>query len=259
MLADVEADQVVGEQSFEDLGAPRQDPKHLGIRPRDVPEHEHLEIRTPFLDRGGGERQMIVLDEHESRLVADLLERGLGESPVHLPVSLPVFESEARPHVGDVAQRPQRRVGEAGIVARVVLTRQPYPPQRVPRALRRAGHAPMGVRRGPVPAAVAVRHPDAAERLGHRVEGHGDAAGVAHPAQLLPLADVRVGLPIRHHHHRAVGKVGADPIDQLGTGSPRRTGAALLAANRGTTKCRSDSILKLHHVLPGTVGSAVRA
>jgi hypothetical protein len=113
MASNVEADEVVREHALEHLAAPRQHAERLGVRPRDVPEQRHAQIGTPLLDEARREREVIVLDEHERRLVADFLHDGVGEALVDLAVALPVRQAEPRPHVGDVAQRPERAVREA--------------------------------------------------------------------------------------------------------------------------------------------------
>ena len=50
----------------------------------------------------------------------------LGELGVHLFVGPPVAGAKCRPHIGQVAQRPQSFVGESIVIALLLLRRQPH-------------------------------------------------------------------------------------------------------------------------------------
>ena len=50
VIADVEADQVVGQHAVEQLLLPREDPEHFLVGPRDVPEERGLEIGAALLE-----------------------------------------------------------------------------------------------------------------------------------------------------------------------------------------------------------------
>ena len=75
---------------------------------------------------------------------------------------------ELRARVGDVAERPQRVVGEPVVVALLFFGREPDPPQRVGRVVGRHLHAPLRVRtsRSPLPLPCAIHVPPHARITG---------------------------------------------------------------------------------------------
>ena len=99
---------------------------------------------------------------------------------------------EDRPGVGDVAERPQRAVGEAVVVASLLFLGQPDAAQRVGRLVRRHGEAAVIVGRLVVAAAAAVRDPDAAGRAHDRIERRDEAAGRTNPRDSPPTRPTRL-------------------------------------------------------------------
>ncbi len=67
------------------------------------------------------ERQVVVVEEHRTRPSGASTAADLGEPAVHGLVGIPVLGAEDGPHVRLVAQRPERVVGEAGVVPLVLL------------------------------------------------------------------------------------------------------------------------------------------
>ena len=172
----------------------------LGVRPRDVPEQRDAQVGTRLAQVPGHEREVIVLEHDERGLIAHLLEDRLGEAAVHIAIALPLLATEARPHVGDVAQRPEPAVCEAGIVEFVVFRGEPNAPQVVARRVGRTANAVVGIDDAGVGRAAAMSHPGATQGLHHGVERHGQSAGVARPAEFAVALVVRIGLSIGGDH-----------------------------------------------------------
>ena len=118
----VKAQQVAAEKPVEDLFLPGADAERLAMRPRNVPEVADDGIGTPPLDESRKQRKVIVLHEHDRRRAFDLVEHGLGELRVDARVVLPVGRVENGPRIGDMAERPERAVGEAVVVALFLFT-----------------------------------------------------------------------------------------------------------------------------------------
>ena len=190
VVAQVEADQVVAEQAVEQLLLPGEGAERLRVGPGDVPELGHGQGRVPPLEHPRQEPEMVVLDEDEGRPVAGLLEDRLGEQLVHLAVGPPVAGVEDRPREDDVAEGPQAAVGQAVIIALLLLLGQPDPAQGVPGVLGRDPDPVVGVNRQAIGVPRAVRHPGAAAGEHHRVERRGHPAGGPHA--LDDVADVAV-------------------------------------------------------------------
>jgi len=91
---------------------------------------------------------VVVLHEDDGALVADLVDDGVGEAPVDLDVLPPVVFVEDRPRVGDVAERPERAVGQAVVVALFLAVGQPDATQRVRRLIGGDRRAAGRLRRG---------------------------------------------------------------------------------------------------------------
>jgi hypothetical protein len=237
VAGNVEADQVVGQHALEDLALPRQDTEHFRVGPRDVPEQGDVQIGPALLEELGGHRQVVVLNEHQRRTVADLVEHRFGEAAIDLAIALEVAEPEARPHVDDVTQRPQRSVGEARVVELLVRRREPDALERITRAIGRTRHAIMGVHGLAVGAAAAVRHPQPAERLRDRIERDRETAGVAHGDDARGSFLVRIRLAVGDDDQLAVAEVSACPVDQLLPRRARWAVVALAGALRRACQC----------------------
>jgi hypothetical protein len=160
----VEAQDACAEQAFEQLLAVRADPEQLAVGPGDVPERDHGRARQRAPDQRRRERIVVVLHEDDRVVGIDLLEHRAHEPLVDGAVVQPVLVAEDRARVRDVAQRPQALVGEAVVVAALLLDREPHAPQLVRALARRhaqAPAAPVAVGRLAVARAAAVRDPGA--------------------------------------------------------------------------------------------------
>src|SRR5436309_15388169 len=138
--------------------------------------------------------EVVVLHEYEQRLYSrHLLEQRLRDALVQRAIVPPVGGAEARALVDDVAERPQALVGEAVVVAGLLLVAQPHAPQRVRRIRRGQAHAPADLAVG---VAAAVGDPPAAAGLPDGLE-RGDE-----PARRLLLAH---DAAVAHVAHRLAG------------------------------------------------------
>ena len=128
----VEAHQVGAQQAEEDLLLPGADAEGLEVRPRNVPEEGDARVRARLLDELGQQREMVVLHQDDRPLgLLHLLDDRGGEMRVHRAVLLPVVGTELRALVHDVTERPQPLVGEAVVVAGLLLLGEPHAAQRV--------------------------------------------------------------------------------------------------------------------------------
>src|SRR5216117_1229832 len=84
---------------------------------------------------------MIVLHEDDGRSAFYFFENGLGKLPVYRTILRPVVGIKSRSRIRDVAERPERLVREAVVVALFFLLGQPHVPQGVRRLVRRNRHA----------------------------------------------------------------------------------------------------------------------
>ena len=141
----VEAEDRAAEQPVDDLLAPRADAEGLGVRPGDVPEGDDGGLRQPLADHARQQREVIVLHEHDRRIGRGFRDDGVGEALVDRDVMRPVAFAKCRPDEGDVAERPEPFVGEAVIVAVLLLVGEPDAPQRIGRARRRHAQAVVAV------------------------------------------------------------------------------------------------------------------
>jgi hypothetical protein len=158
----------------------------------------------------GDKGEVIVLDEDRRRRIRELGGDRLREARIHVLVFIPVAGSKDRPDVGDVTHRPQPFVGEAAVVAFLLLGRQPDALERVRRRIRR-NHDPIPVvddQAIGVPGA--VRDPGAAALAHQRIESNRHASSRRGRRDgTIRLSGVHVRLAIGHHEQR--GTVGASP------------------------------------------------
>ena len=192
----VKAQDVAAEQPVQQLDAPRADRERLGIGPRDVPERDDRRLRQPVADHPRQQREMVVLDQHDRVLALRFRDDGIGELRVDGPILIPVGGAERRPHVGDVAQRPQPFVGEAVVVALRCSARQPQAADPVRRIVGRHGDAVVAIDDLAIGAAAAVRDPRAGAGAHHRLERGDEAAGRLLHVNPLRRLDVDVRLAI---------------------------------------------------------------
>ena len=177
----VKAEQVAAEHAVQDLFLPRADAERFAVRPRNVPEMADDGIGAPPLDHSRQQRKVIVLHEDDGRRALDLFEHGLGELRVDARILLPVRGVEDGPGVGDMAERPQRAVREAVVVALLFFSSQPDAAQCVRRLVRRNGETSALVGGLAIAAAAAVRNPHAAGCAHDRIERGDEAARRTNP------------------------------------------------------------------------------
>ena len=139
---------------------------------------------------------MIVLDEDERRLVACFLQDGFGEELIHFAVRLPVARLEDGAREGNMAQGPDAPIGQAVVVALLLLRSEPDTAQRVPRVGRRNLDAIVRIGDLAVGVAAAVGHPDTAASLHDGIERGSHTAGGPDALDFPVRAPVYVGLAI---------------------------------------------------------------
>jgi hypothetical protein len=127
VVLNVERQQIVPEQAVQDRVGPWADAEGLGIGPRNMPELTNDDVRTGVFDEAREQREMVILDEHDRRSAADLLEHGFSETPIDAAVRFPIALVELWTRVRDVAERPDRTVCSAVVVAVFLLFGQPHP------------------------------------------------------------------------------------------------------------------------------------
>ena len=179
----------------------------LEVRPRDVPEDRGARVRALALDEPGQEREVVVLDQDHRRLGArDLLQHRGRELLVDRPVVRPVLRAELGPVVHDVAERPQPLVGEAVVVPRLLLRREPDALEREARVVGGHAEAAPRVRGLAVRVAAGLRDPDAAAGAHHRIHRGDEAAGRRDHLDAAVLPDVADGLAVGDHHQRPLAE-----------------------------------------------------
>ena len=202
MEAGVEAQDRRAEQPVDDLLAPGADRERLRVRPGNVPEGDDRGARQPLADHARRHREVIVLHQHDRVLALRLLHHGVGEAAVDRDVMVEIALAEDRPHEGDMAQRPQPLVGEAVVIAVLLLLAEPDAAQRIGGIVGRHRDAVVAVDALAVGRARAMRDPDAAAGAHHRLQRRDEAAGRGLQHDLAVLAAVvDVGLAVGDHHH----------------------------------------------------------
>ncbi len=143
-----------------------------------------------------------------------LLEDRLGEQLVDLAIGLPVAGVEDRPREDDVAERPEPAVGQAVVIALLLLLGQPDPAQGVAGVLGRDPDAVVGVDRQAVGVPRAVGDPGAAAGEHHRVERRRHPAGGPHALDDVAHVAVNVRLAVGDDDEPLVPQPGVDQLVQ---------------------------------------------
>ncbi|GIF21110.1 hypothetical protein BJ973_005437 [Actinoplanes tereljensis] len=170
-LRTLEADQIGAEHPAQQLDPAGELHEQLGRRERHVHEEADQQVGAQLAEHLRHQLQVVVLDP-DGRAGLGHLGGGLGEPAVDRAVGLPPAAIEDRLLDGVVVERPERRVGEALVVAAqlVLGQRDRAQPQR----------ADVGERgRRADPAAPA--HPGGGGAFEDRVQGAGEPARTAPP------------------------------------------------------------------------------
>ncbi len=165
VILNVKGQNVIAEKAVEDLFLPRTDTEDFAVGPGNVPKVEDDEVRPRLTEHSRQKSEMVILHEDHGRPSVHLFENGVGKLTIDAAVMFPVGGVETRGSAGDVAQRPQRVVGEAVVIALLLLARQPDAAERISRVLRRHCGAAVFVAGFTVAVAAAVGDPNAAARL----------------------------------------------------------------------------------------------
>ena len=143
--------------------------------------------------------EVVVLDQHDRVVAAGLGDHRVGEALVDRPVGLPVALAEHRPHVRDVAQRPEAFVGEAVVVALLLLLGQPDAGAACTRPARAAparGRARRPTARSALPLPCAIQVPEQARITGSTAVTRPLAGRRTTDAAARPSVVVDVGLAV---------------------------------------------------------------
>ena len=249
MALDLKPQEIVSEHAVQQFLFPGKHVECLAIWPGNVPELSDGEIRIALLEHTGQKRQMIVLDEHESRVPVCLFQNRLGEDLIRLSIARPVLQTESRPVESDVAKGPQSFIREAVVILILDPLGQPYPAKRIRRSLGWHTHAIGCVHDLPVRVAASVRYPNTSRSTQYRIDRRSQAACRRHapnPAGLSGM-DVRFAIRYRNEFH-AVQTIGHKLVELVPGptfhgGLPRR----LPAQFKRSVLCGLRSIPNTHH------------
>ena len=147
-------------------------------------------------EEAGEEGEVVVLDEDGGGAAVDFLEDLVGEGLVDLGVGLPVGLVEDGFDEGVVAEGPEALVGDAVVVALLLLVGEPEEFEGVGGVVRGDHYAVFVVDGEVVAGAAAVGEPGAGAFLHEGVDGGGDAAGGGGDVELSVDQVVDVGLAV---------------------------------------------------------------
>src|SRR5262245_36048374 len=216
VVLNVKRQQIVAEQSVEQLILPWANAENLAIRPGDVPELGHNQVGSGALQHPREERKVVVLYEDYGGITADFVEDGIGEFLVDAAIMVPVRRLEFGTGVGDVAQGPEGFIGEAAVVPVQLLLREPDPAQSIRRVVRGDGDAIVLVNDVTVGFAAPVRDPHAAAGAHDRVERRGQSTGGLLAADFTIAKNVAEGLAIGNDHQlRPLQGLGGDDLKSV--------------------------------------------
>ena len=193
------------------LLAPGEYLEDFSIRPRDVPElgHHHVFL-AGVLEHPGQQAEVVVLNEHKSRLIPGFIENGIGKDAVDLAVTPPVAVTKAGTMESKMAERPETLVCETIVVALLLLLGEPDAPQFVAGVVRRHHHTTILIRRFLVSVASPLGDPCAAAGHQNGAQGSGQAACGGHTFNVPVLVPVHEGLPIGNDNELPAREAGLD-------------------------------------------------
>ena len=110
--------QDVGRQHVQQhFALPRTHAESLGIGPGDVPEQRDRRLGYFLADELRQQREMEILYQDHGTVGVRFGGHDLGELGVHFLVGAPIAGAKRRPHIGQMAQRPQPFIGEPIVVS----------------------------------------------------------------------------------------------------------------------------------------------
>ena len=151
VIAGVKSQDVRRQHVQQHLALPRTHAEGLGVRPGDVPEQCNRRLGYFLADQLRQQREMEILDQNHRAVGVRFRRHHLGELGVHLFVGAPVAGAKRRPHVGQMAQRPQPFIGKSVVVALFLFFGEPHPAQGVGRDRRAARESDRSDPRSPDP------------------------------------------------------------------------------------------------------------
>src|SRR3989344_5503306 len=191
VLLRLESHDIGAEHTLKNFFSPRTDRK--------------LRIGAAFLDQGGYEREVIILDEDERPLdTVNFIENSFGKETVDFAVLGPVFFAEYRPYVRHVAQRPERFVGKAVIITFHLFAREPGELQRVLGLVMRDANFVVRVDDELVGFTRPVRDPYAAGCLHDRFERRYDTSRGNRPFNAVLAARIHIRFSIGYDEYGPV-------------------------------------------------------
>ena len=168
-------DRRTAEQPFDQRTAPRAHAERLGPRPRDVPEGADAAERQLPANQQRRQRKVIVLHEDDRRSVLRFVGYRLGKQPVHELVGVKVASEERGFDRRTVTERPERAVGEAVVVAVLLLGVEKHAAKAIAWPIDRHLESVAVERRCAIRVARALCDPDAGMLQQERFNGVDDA------------------------------------------------------------------------------------
>ena len=172
----VETDHRTAQQAGDDFLLPRADAEDFRVRPRNMPERDDGGVRQFIAQHARQQREVVVLDENDRIGALGLAGDGLSVTRIDALIFVPIAFAEVRPHEGHVTERPQAFIGEAVIIAILLLLAQPDAAQHIARICRRHADAIEAIDGLLVGAAAAMGDPGAAAGAHDRLDRRDKAA-----------------------------------------------------------------------------------
>ncbi len=173
----LESDDIAMQQAFDEVMPPRTGVDRLPLRPGNVPEADDPGTRQPGANQHRRNREVIVLDQDDGRFARGLLAYGVGKPTVDQAIGTEVACAKHRTHGGLMTQRPQTLVGEAVVVALLLVGIQPDAAQTIRRIVRRHEQAVTVLGGDAIGRSRPVRHPDTAAAPEERLNSIDHASG----------------------------------------------------------------------------------
>ena len=121
----VKTENIVAEQAIEQFFAPGENAESLPVGPGYMPELHDFQIRPAVSQKARQQRKMIVLNKNNCRIAFGLLKHGIAKALIDAFIYLPVAAGKMRPRVDNMAQGPERFIGQAIIISILFLAGKP--------------------------------------------------------------------------------------------------------------------------------------